>query len=690
MRAFIVRPFGTKSGIDFDAVEKTLIGPALEQLDIGGRTTAEIMGPGNIREDMFQLLLTADLVIADITLHNANVYYELGIRHALRDRVTVLLRGAAAGEGGPKSDAVPFDLLTDRYLSYPFPLTDPKTSVDALVDTIRAGLASTERDSPVFKLLPKLTSPSPDDFLAVPMGFEEDAAKAGARIAERKDKSEITLMSGDLALLAHEAEFFPWSGAGLRLIGGKQFDGGYHESAKLTWEQVRLRNPLDLEANVKLSTTYQKLGDLPASNAAAARALSHAELGRKDRAEIHALHGRNLKSLWLASVREATADDRKAVALGSPLLAEAIDAYAEGFRAELSHYYAGINDLALRTIQYDLAKRLPDVWGAHFSDDQEAALELGKAQEEIQKLQSGVALALESAEQYDEAGNAVWRAFTAADLKCLCTKNPARVGPAYRKAIEKFRTTHPFALSSARDQLLLLQLLDVLPDNVIAGLAAFPPAAADAPGPSVDRRRILLFAGHRIDDEGRKTPRFPRTAEAQEAARRAIHGKIERVRQSRGVAFGLAGGASGGDILFHEACAAHAVPTWLYLALPAARYKDQSVRGAGDDWVARFDKLEAALAPRLRFMSELKSEGKPDELPRWLQSRKDYGVWQRNNLWMLYGALAFGPDRVTLIVLWDGESQGDGPGGTADIVETARALGADVEVINSKTLFGLG
>ena len=78
MRAFIVRPFGVKNDIDFDEVEKVLIDPVLTRLGVTGRTTGEVIGQGNIREDMFQLLLTADLVVADLSIHNANVFYELG------------------------------------------------------------------------------------------------------------------------------------------------------------------------------------------------------------------------------------------------------------------------------------------------------------------------------------------------------------------------------------------------------------------------------------------------------------------------------------------------------------------------------------------------------------------------------------------------------------------------------------
>ena len=69
--AFIVRPFGEKPArvngvdvaIDFDRVERELIDPALTRLQVVGRTTGEIVEAGNIRDDMFALLLTRDLVV---------------------------------------------------------------------------------------------------------------------------------------------------------------------------------------------------------------------------------------------------------------------------------------------------------------------------------------------------------------------------------------------------------------------------------------------------------------------------------------------------------------------------------------------------------------------------------------------------------------------------------------------------
>jgi len=108
-RAFVVRPFGTRSGIDFDAVDQLLIQPALKNREIEGATTGPILEAGNIREDMFQRLLVTDLVVADVSLHNANVFYELGIRHALQPRRTVLIRArqeTPRAERGPE-DEVP-------------------------------------------------------------------------------------------------------------------------------------------------------------------------------------------------------------------------------------------------------------------------------------------------------------------------------------------------------------------------------------------------------------------------------------------------------------------------------------------------------------------------------------------------------------------------------------------------------
>ena len=155
MRAFFVRPFGVKEGIDFDEVERALIRPALERLRdqhdiaIDGGTTGEFIRQGNIREDMFRLLVTADLVVADVSIHNPNAFYELGIRHALRHQHTFLLRAKAT------EVKYPFDLQTDRYFTYDH--ADLAGGVESLAAALRSTLSaeSTIQGQPGFSAAPE-------------------------------------------------------------------------------------------------------------------------------------------------------------------------------------------------------------------------------------------------------------------------------------------------------------------------------------------------------------------------------------------------------------------------------------------------------------------------------------------------------------------------------------------------------
>src|ERR1700719_3060294 len=45
---------------------------------------------GMIHKAMFERLILSEYAIADLTILNANVYYELGVRHAARPQTTVL------------------------------------------------------------------------------------------------------------------------------------------------------------------------------------------------------------------------------------------------------------------------------------------------------------------------------------------------------------------------------------------------------------------------------------------------------------------------------------------------------------------------------------------------------------------------------------------------------------------------
>ncbi len=672
MRAFIVRPFGTKEGIDFDHVQSELIQPALKATEIDGNTTAVIARAGNIRTDMFEQLLLADIVIADISIDNANVYYELGIRHSLRPRTTILIRarktrpegqadGATAGQDAGPSREVPFDLKTDRYLEYNH--QDPGGSRANLIEALRQSLAANNDesppDSPVYLLLPALEAPDVDKFRPVPIGF-----RAAVTSAQRNKDLPM------LAVLADEAADFEWALAGLRLVADAQFMLKAWPDARATCEAIRDRRPGDSNANLLLGTIYDRLHEPVASRAALERILGSGKLTSEERAEALALKGRDIKNLWIAEWEGLDSEHRQAAALRSPQLESSRRAYDEAFLTNQNHWYSGINALALLVVRLTLAELQPAVWSERFEDEEEAASELTRLQKACRDLTSAVRRSLE-AEAFRTRGEKynVWADLTKADLRLLTSNKPAFVAAAYDEARARLAAEKggDFPADSAAQQIRLYLKLGVFADKAQAALEALGVPEEPPPTP---RSRVIVFSGHRIDAPGRQEPRFPsdRVDEAAEMIRAAVLEEKELAGAS--AVEGIAGGASGGDILFHEICAELGITTTLLLAIPQDDYVAASVADAGPDWVERFRKLAHRLDVKI-----LPQDGK--ELPSWAAQRGDYSVWQRNNRWTLHTALSRADTDVSLIVLWDGKG-GDGPGGTEDMVRLAQSRGVKV------------
>ena len=647
LNVFIVRPFGNKNGIDFDKIEKELIRPAMQQAGLTGGTTGEFLQQGNIRTDMFEQLLIADLVIADISIHNANVFYELGIRHALRDKRTFLIKSK---DGESRENEVPFDLKTDRYLAYD--ARNPNGAVDIFSAALKLTLDSQKPDSPVYELLPGLEPAEPDKVLVVPLDFREEV-----------ERVEAAKNCGDLQLLAAEVDGFTWRVAGLRLVGHAQFRLKDWPGAKVTWLAVREYDDMDVEANTLLGTIFQRLGDLTSSDQAVERALQNTEISASQRAEIRALMGRNAKNQWERSwATFATIDSAQKSALTSPYLERSFELYRRGFIEDRNHFYSGLNALAMVTMLTELAQAQSSIWEDSFDSKEEAPQKLQKLKELRGDLAAGVRLAIESKQvALERTGTRdVWVEISTADLICLTSGRPNRAGQAYKKALADASDQ---ARDAVRRQLSLYQRLGFLKDNIQAALDNIAPSAGqvqEAPP------HVILFTGHRIDAPGRSTARFPAAKEKQARAM-ILEAVAKEKEKANGKVMGLTGGASGGDILFHEVCEELNIPSQMYLVLPRNEYIRASVADSGPDWVERFNRLYNHLKPKLLSDSE--------RLPRWLRAKKDYNIWQRSNLWMLHNALAVSQDHLTLIALWNGAS-GDGPGGTEDMVVRAKDRGA--------------
>jgi hypothetical protein len=191
--------------------------------------------------------------------------------------------------------------------------------------------------------------------------------------------------------------------------------------------------------------------------------------------------------------------------------------------------------------------------------------------------------------------------------------------------------------------------------------------------PASKPRQVLLFAGHMVDAPGRAVPRFPAAKEHAAALRiaavlDALHAGPEDLAITQG--------ASGGDLLFAEACVLRGVPLQLLLPLPEAGFIARSMLPSegGPAWRDRYLALKTQLGEPPCVAEEVLGPLPPGDDP-----------WERANHWLLRSAMAHGADKLHLITLWDG-GEGDGRGGTGHMVREVRRLAGHVHWIDLRSL----
>ncbi len=143
---FVIMPFGKKSSpsgteIDFDVFYHKVIREAVVALGFEPVRSDKITGPGSIHEDMFTHIAADELAIVDITTLNPNVFYELGVRHALRRSITILLQ--------KQGESIPFNIHGQRVIQYSGEPDDYEATREAIKRFIGAGLESDHSDSPI-------------------------------------------------------------------------------------------------------------------------------------------------------------------------------------------------------------------------------------------------------------------------------------------------------------------------------------------------------------------------------------------------------------------------------------------------------------------------------------------------------------------------------------------------------------
>jgi hypothetical protein len=276
----------------------------------------------------------------------------------------------------------------------------------------------------------------------------------------------------------------------------------------------------------------------------------------------------------------------------------------------------------------------------------------------------------------------VW-SFTRADLQLLTSRRPQAVHAAYlrpeRRLAEQHGADTGFPMRSAAAHCRLYRDLGILTENAQSALQALDAHDERRPRP----RALASWSSRATASMSRVgqslASRARRSGRRGGCCANAVAGELSAA--AGGPVEGIAGGASGGDILFHEVCADLDIPTTLALALPPGPFAAASVVDAGPAWVERFNRLCGRGVPRVL--------GERSELPKWLARRRGYTIWERNNRWLLHLALGRVHADVTLIVLWDGAG-GDGPDGTEGMVRLARARGVKVVHLDTAQLLGAG
>lgn len=133
--------------INFDVLWDRALRPAI--LELGYEPVRADQDVGSlIIHEMLERLYFADLVLADMTIPNGNVYYEIGIRHASREFGCVLL---AADWSKPL-----FDLAQTRTVRYPLTAGEvDDAAAAAIISKITAAVAPLAKgSSPMFQVLP--------------------------------------------------------------------------------------------------------------------------------------------------------------------------------------------------------------------------------------------------------------------------------------------------------------------------------------------------------------------------------------------------------------------------------------------------------------------------------------------------------------------------------------------------------
>ena len=642
--AYVAMPVGPKRGddgqtIDFKRVFDEYLLPALHAAGFKVVRADGYKPPCAITADTLQHLLMSDVVVADLTIDDPNVWYALGLRHALRATGVILVSGSASVSPHAGDLRLRYHLKAGH--ADPDTLTDDRQRLTDLARSL-LNTAAGCRVNPVHQRLPRLHEPDWRALQPVPSTpFTDACERWAARIA--------TARPGDILVLADEApntalHITAKLAAGAALMRVRNDDFALEQ-----FDCVLELDPAHTLARQRRATCLVRLGRLNEAREAVHSLQSDCPWD----AEALALAGDVDTADWISRGPLPAADARPSqtpAGVEDVPLSAAINHYRQAFMRDPSHHRAGLKALALQLLRRHLG-------------GEQAASEIRRLSGGLQ-WSIGAALALAPNDYRARANEAEYR---------LLQGNPASVRTAYRHAVAAAGRSW-FALDSIRQTPCRLRDLDFRVAETAAALEIIDDALGRTTPPLVPRQ-VFLFSGHMADAPARATPRLP--VEMEPAAAAAIEATLDALGAGPGD-LALTQGACGGDILFLEACKARGLRLHMMLPLPESEFIERSVSSTthGAGWRERYKRIRQALVDPPRILS--------DELGP-LAQEEDSNPFERCNRWLLATALSWGIGKLSFICLWNGEG-GDGPGGTAHMYGEVKRRSGKVSWIDTRTL----
>lgn len=390
---FVLMPFGKRPAVDgrlvdFDAVYDQLIKPAVVAAGLEALRDGEEMTGGVIHKPMYERLILCEYAVADLTTANTNVFYELGLRHAIRPASTVLLFTQGLGQ-------LPFDVAPLRAVPYQLGADGKPSANGSDLDMLTAKLRDARKmmtDSPVFQLVE---------------GFPEIKRLKTDVVRDRvqysttlRHKLAQARKEGIAAVRAVEQELgsVPDAEAGVVIdlfLSYRAVKGWSEMIALVEKMSAPLAATVLVQEQLGLALNRAGRGD------EAERVLLDLLANRGPSSETYGILGRVYKDRWEAALKLG----EKALARG--LLDQAIAAYLKGFETDWRDAYPGVNAVTLMelkeppdprrerlipVVSYAVERRIasgkPDYW------DHATLLELAVLAKDQQRAESALADAL--------------------------------------------------------------------------------------------------------------------------------------------------------------------------------------------------------------------------------------------------------------------------------------------------------